>query len=245
MAKNTKNPFIGLNEIEGINLLKLVKEDEETKLSFLPVKDRVSWFRTKYPDAPILTRIESVTETHVVAVAEVYLRQEDVRPLSTARHAISFADPVFGGEKAYSSAETCAIGRALAFAGFGCQINSNELDTPLIDAGFVKTESLEDIVEDEPKPKKVLSVLDKVERQYQSMNSVKAAGMMIPAGKFMNLTVKEAFVKCKEKSLDPNVEFEPYVNPESEENNAVLVAAAVRFCLEKYNEQQEKNKKEK
>ena len=69
--------------------------------------------------------------------------------------------------------------------------------------------------------------------------------MMIPAGKFMNLTVKEAFVKCKEKSLDPNVEFEPYVNPESEENNAVLVAAAVRFCLEKYNEQQEKNKKEK
>ncbi len=89
---------------------------------YLQVAYRIAWFREEHPDWPVITFIEEQDQTHAIIRAEIYNNHGTV--LATARkqeHKLHFADFL-------EKAETGAVGRALAYLGFGTQFAGPELD---------------------------------------------------------------------------------------------------------------------
>jgi hypothetical protein len=88
---------------------------------YLPVAQRLIWFREERPNWAIVTQVEQ-HEKHTVARAEI--RDETGRVLATAHKredASHFADHL-------EKAEAGAIGRALSYVGYGTQFCADELD---------------------------------------------------------------------------------------------------------------------
>ena len=161
-SKTVANPrkiFAEINKVEGLDTSKLIKPyvdpitGETTEDGFMPVKDRISWFRLVYPKGRIIPDTIAVTKDYVRCKAEIYLDDNpDSVPIAVGSAIIEFSNPVYGGNIAFNSAETCAIGRALSFAGFGTQASGGELETPVVDAGEpmnTVNHSTTDVVEDE------------------------------------------------------------------------------------------------
>jgi len=84
---------------------------------YLPVAQRLVWFREAHPDWGIETRIEVLDIDEGVAVFSATVRDETGRLMAKATRmetARGFADYI-------EKAETGAVGRALALCGFGTQ----------------------------------------------------------------------------------------------------------------------------
>ncbi len=133
-----------LNATEGLDIDKLVsviKDDvtgEEKK--YMPVQNRVLWFRTTNPLGKIVTNILEKNEEFAIVEARVYLSKDDDDKNYVAK---GIAQRHFSKESIYATrniewAETAAIGRALSLAGFGTQFCSDELnDNGMVDSPSV------------------------------------------------------------------------------------------------------------
>lgn len=178
-AKNPRKIFENINKVDGLNTSALLKPyvnpitREATEDAFMPVKDRVSWFRLVYPKGRIVPTLVAETKTFVRAKAEIYFddNPESV-PIAVGSAVIEFDNPIYGGINAYNSAETCAVGRALSFAGFGTQASGEELESPVIDAGVPANEltgnaldAVEDSAEELKAPESVSDTNDTIKEE--------------------------------------------------------------------------------
>lgn len=143
MLFNKSAAVAALNQVEGFNPVELARkignEGQEEQL-YLDVKYRKLWFRLVHPAGKVISSIVNLTETMAIVEARVYLDKADSGDNYIAN---SFSqkfrsqDPQFG-DKFLELAETAAIGRALADAGFGLQFADvgEENDPTQVDAGI-------------------------------------------------------------------------------------------------------------
>lgn len=97
---------------------------------YLKVFHRKAWFRLKYPAGKIITTPVVLKDQTCVFKAEVFLDRNDEQPISVA-----YASRCFMEGNPYSmyyveNAETAAVGRALATAGFNIGFTPGEDDEP-------------------------------------------------------------------------------------------------------------------
>lgn len=88
---------------------------------YLPVAARIAWFRQEHPDWTISTSFEVLSEKYAVATAVIM--DPSGRLLASAHK----QETVAGWADHLEKAETGAIGRALAYLGYGT-LNAQELD---------------------------------------------------------------------------------------------------------------------
>ena len=116
-----------LNKVEGFNPLdyagQITDASDNTSL-YLDVQYRKMWFRLANPNGKIVKKICNFDGNLAVVEAKVYLDKNDSEEnfVSNA-FAQRFADPsnMEYGSRYLESAETAAVGRALADAGYGLQ----------------------------------------------------------------------------------------------------------------------------
>ena len=116
-----------LNKVEGFNSLDYARQitdgNGNTSL-YLDVQYRKMWFRLANPNGKIVKKICNFDGNLAVVEAKVYLDKNDSEEnfVSNA-FAQRFADPsnMEYGSRYLESAETAAVGRALADAGYGLQ----------------------------------------------------------------------------------------------------------------------------
>lgn len=89
---------------------------------YLPVAQRILWFREDHPDWKIVTEFLELSTSHAIAKATIL--DEDSSVVATA-HKI---ETVEGFRDFIEKAETGAVGRALAFVGYGTQFCGADLD---------------------------------------------------------------------------------------------------------------------
>lgn len=88
---------------------------------YLEVKWRIAWFRDEHPKGAILTELAS----HDPVIVKATILDDDNRVMSTG-----FGTPKMQGvakTRPFEGAETAAVGRALAHAGYGTQF-TDEFD---------------------------------------------------------------------------------------------------------------------
>ena len=140
MAKNMEI-INGLNEVEGFDpaafLRKLQSEAGEEQL-YLDVKYRKLWFRLKYPLGKIAKRIIKLENDYAIIESRIYLDRNDPEDnyISCAMAQRWRTEDDAYGKKYVETAETAAVGRALADAGFGIQFSEpgEERDPNPVDA---------------------------------------------------------------------------------------------------------------
>jgi len=131
----------GLNRVEGFEPKTLMREigEEQNKQLYLDVAIRKLWFRLKYPLGMIHKKIAQMNEQFAIVEARVYLDKGDPEDgfVSNAFARRYFSTDNEFGPKYLEMAETAAVGRALADAGFGSQFADIEGDTDSeqVDAG--------------------------------------------------------------------------------------------------------------
>ncbi len=140
---NKSEAVAALNRVEGFNPIELArtisKENQEEQL-YLDVKYRKLWFRLVHPLGKIISRIVNYTENMALVEARIYLDKCDAVDnyiSNSFSQKFRSDDPQFG-DKFLEMAETAAIGRALADAGFGVQFADvgEENDPAQVDAGI-------------------------------------------------------------------------------------------------------------
>lgn len=131
-----------LNRVEGFDprqLLRIIADDRTGEAQYyLDVKYRKLWFRLMHPTGKIAKKIIQLTDSMAAIEARVYL---DINDPEDNFVASAFAQRSLDGSaigaKFLESAETAAVGRALADAGFGvqfCDVTEND-DPAIVDAG--------------------------------------------------------------------------------------------------------------
>ena len=131
-----------LNKVEGfypLELARVISNEGQEEQRYLDVKYRKLWFRLVNPTGKIISRIVHFTENMAVVEARIYLDkcdQEDNYIANSFSQKFRTADIQFG-DKFLEMAETAAIGRALADAGYGLQFaDVGEGNDPMqVDAG--------------------------------------------------------------------------------------------------------------
>ncbi len=116
-----------LNKVEGFNPLDYARQITDANGNpslYLDVQYRKMWFRLANPNGKIVKKICNFDGNLAVVEAKVYLDKNDSEEnfVSNA-FAQRFADPsnMEYGSRYLESAETAAVGRALADAGYGLQ----------------------------------------------------------------------------------------------------------------------------
>lgn len=131
-----------LNRVEGFDPMAVVstihKENQEDQL-YLEVKYRKLWFRLCNPNGKISKKVLSANENTAIIEARVYRDCNDPEEgyIGSGFSQKFRTDDANFGLKFLESAETAAIGRALAEAGYGIQfVEGEEGDREQVDAGF-------------------------------------------------------------------------------------------------------------
>lgn len=132
-----------LNRVDGFDPKQYLRiyADEKTGEAqyYLDVKFRKLWFRLKNPNGKIIKKIVQLTDKVATVEARVYLDAKDPEDnfIASAFAQRSLDGGPFGA-KYVELAETAAVGRALADAGFGVQFcDVAEPDDPaIVDAGI-------------------------------------------------------------------------------------------------------------
>ena len=138
-----KLPMVAdLNRVDGFDPKEYLRAygDEKTGEAqwYLDVKYRKLWFRLKHPLGKIAKRVIHLTDKAAIIEAKIYLDLNDPEDhfVASALAQRYFDNSPFG-PKYVEMAETAAVGRALADAGFGVQFcDVTEPDDPaIVDAG--------------------------------------------------------------------------------------------------------------
>lgn len=112
--------------------------DDGTTKQYLDVVYRKLWFRLKNPDGKIVKKILKLTDQTAIVEARVYLRKDDAEEsyIASALAQKYFERESQFGPKYVELAETAAVGRALADAGYGLQFADleGEIDPNVVDA---------------------------------------------------------------------------------------------------------------
>lgn len=208
----TKNMEIinGLNQVEGFDpsafLRRLIEDTGEEQL-YLDVKYRKLWFRLKYPHGKITKRIVKLENDFAIIESKVYLDRNDAEDsyISCAMAQRWRNEDTSYGNKFVESAETAAVGRALADAGFGIQFSEpgeeqddNPVDAPVpvpkeTSSGKEEPKKAEKSDTDAEKPKADPSM--SVEELLQIMTLDDAKQIMIPTGCYKGQSLGELAVE--------------------------------------------------
>lgn len=245
----------GLNAVEGFDpaafLRKLQGEAGEEQL-YLDVKYRKLWFRLKYPLGKITKRIIKLENDYAIIESRVYLDRNDPEDsyISCAMAQRWRTEDDAYGKKYVESAETAAVGRALADAGFGIQFSEpgEERDPNPVDAPVTVPKTSENYLppeDDDPLPeqpapqmkkanggarneksrskdskKEELSEDMSVDELMKKMTLDDAKAYVIPIGVYKGKTIGEL---CLEK---PNA-MTWYVESYGGKNNLLRAAAKI------------------
>lgn len=150
--------------------LMTIEDKDGTTRKYLPVAIRVQLFRSQYPQGRIVSTIKDKGERFCFAEAEIYLHYRDEYPIATA-HAEALLSQYDDFSHIVEAAETKAIGRALAYAGFGTPIDEEMTEDEPVDTGIRVKKSIQpkpnalDVVESEEKPKEASPAKGKAETQ--------------------------------------------------------------------------------
>ena len=123
-----------LNRVDGFDptrfMMKFTEVDENGQPSermYLEVAYRKLWFRLKHPEGAIRKFIREVNDQFAIMEARVYLDRKDPEESYIANAIVKryFHPEDKLGDKYLEIAETAAVGRALADAGFGIQFTDS------------------------------------------------------------------------------------------------------------------------
>lgn len=131
-----------LNRVDGFDPKEYLRAYSNEKTGeaqlYLDVKYRKLWFRLKHPMGKIAKKVIQLTDKAAIIEAKIYLDMNDPEDhfVASALAQRYFDNSPFG-PKYVEMAETAAVGRALADAGFGVQFcDVTEPDDPaVVDAG--------------------------------------------------------------------------------------------------------------
>lgn len=122
-----------LNKVEGFDprrYMRIIQKEGQAGKYYLDVVYRKLWFRLKYPEGKIVKKILKLTDQMAIVEAKVYLSRNDAEDsfISNAMAQKYLTVDEQFGNKFVELAETAAVGRALADAGFGLQFADTEGD---------------------------------------------------------------------------------------------------------------------
>jgi hypothetical protein len=114
-----------------------MEDGTSSERCYLDVAYRKLWFRLKYPQGAIKKFVREITDQFAIVEAKVYLDRSDPADNYIANAIVKryFNPEDKLGDKYLELAETAAVGRALADAGFGIQFadSSDSMDPNVVD----------------------------------------------------------------------------------------------------------------
>lgn len=156
MTENIMKSIPTMNAVDGFNpgefTRELPNEDGTTSL-YLDVKYRLLWFRLHRPNGKINSEIVHVDDKSAIISCKLYADKTDAEDQYIARScAQRFLTQEKYGDRYLEIAETAAIGRVLAAAGYGTQFcgSTDMLSDVIADApvDFAKQEDSAPAIED-------------------------------------------------------------------------------------------------
>lgn len=125
MTETSMKAMPDVNSVEGFNPSEFTRKlpnDDGTMSLYLDVKYRILWFRCCHPTGKIDSDILHVDEKSAVVCCKLYNDRNDSPDQYIAKAtAQRFASDEKYGDRYLETAETAAMGRALAAAGYGTQ----------------------------------------------------------------------------------------------------------------------------
>ena len=149
MTENTMKSIPSINTVDGFNPAEFTRElpNDDCSLSlYLDVKYRMLWFRLHRPNGKIDTEIIHVDEKSAVVCCKLYSDRSDPADQYLAKScAQRFVSQEKYGDRYLEIAETAAIGRVLAAAGYGTQFcGATDMLTGIIADAPVDMTTMED-----------------------------------------------------------------------------------------------------